>query len=312
VNHLDSLQDIKHFLDDYGSAFLDGIRDAISIIDVRTMRIIAANRNFYDTLGFTEKEVIGRHCYAVTHRHGSPCTGPDDPCPLVAVLKTGSNTVFEHAHRHRDGHTVYMEVSVSPLKDRAGHVRFVIHVARDITERKRTEQRLRYLAFHDIITDLPNRLLFNDRFQQAILRAARTKESVAVMLMDLDRFKDVNDNLGHRIGDLLLKSIAGRFLQSLRKTDTIARLWGDEFGILVDGTGSIASIRKIARKILKVFKSPLIVEGYELKVTASLGISVYPDHGDNIEQMLRQADQAMYQAKKKGRNNFEIYSASSK
>ena len=311
MNHLDSPQDIKQFLNGYGSTFLNGIRDAISIIDVRTMRIIAANRTFYTSLGFTEKEVIGRHCYAVTHRHGRSCSGPDDPCPMVAVLKTGSNAVFEHVHRHRDGHDIYMEVSVSPLKDRTGRVRFVIHVARDITERKRAEQRLKYLAFHDIITDLPNRLLFNDRFQQAILRAARTKKSVAVMLMDLDRFKDVNDRLGHRIGDIVLKSIAGRFIHIIRKTDTIARLWGDEFGILVDDARNVPSIKKIARKILNVFTSSMIVEGYELRVTASLGISIYPDHGENIEQLLKQADQAMYQAKKKGRDNYEIFSESS-
>jgi len=200
-----------------------------------------------------------------------------------------------------------MEVSVSPLKDRNGRVRFVIHVARDITERKQSEQRLRYLAFHDIITDLPNRLLFNDRFQQAILRAARAKRSVAILLMDLDRFKVVNDNHGHRIGDLLLKAIAARLEGNIRKIDTLARLWGDEFGLLIGDLKNARDVNPIARKILRSFAVPFIIEGHELRTSASLGVAFYPDHGDNIEILLKNADHAMYQAKERGRNNYLFY-----
>ncbi len=416
---------------EYQTLFLDNIRDAISIIDVRTMRIVAANRTFYKSLGYRKKDVIGRHCYEVTHGHEHKCSGPDDPCPLMQAIRTGSPSVFEHIHCHKNGHKVFMEVSVSPIRNEQGDIIFALHIARDITKRKNTEEelqklkkavvnsgeaifltdrdglftfvnpeftnlygfspaevvgkrtprilksgkmkaenyakfwkrisqgdiikgevinktrdgrlleigstvspifdnqgrltgflaiqrditnrkqdekRLNYLAYHDILTDLPNRLLFNDRFNQSIARAARYRTLVAVMLMDLDRFKEINDRYGHRTGDLLLKSVSGRLAGTIRKMDTLSRLWGDEFGLLIGDLKDTRDVIPIARKILRIFAEPFLVEGYELKISVSIGITFYPDQGDNIEVLLKNADHAMYQAKDLGRNRYHVFS----
>ncbi len=178
----------------------------------------------------------------------------------------------------------------------------------DITEQKFNEEKLTYIATHDGLTGLPNRLLFNDRLQLALAYAQRRREKIAVMLLDLDRFKDVNDNLGHNVGDMLLQTVSDRLSEILRKSDTVARMGGDEFLMLLPDVDAPEDVDNVARKILEVFNKPFPLEGHEIEVTTSIGIAIYPDNGEDIDSLVKNADVAMYDVKKMGRNGFRRFS----
>ena len=178
---------------------------------------------------------------------------------------------------------------------------------RDITERKRTEERLSYLAQYDTLTGLPNRTLFRDRLERAVIRARREGHLVAVMFLDLDRFKDINDNLGHSVGDQILIQVAARFKEHLRDIDTISRLAGDEFTFLIEGTARVEQVTAVADKILQTFVQPMNAAGHEVYLTGSIGIAL-SGAGMDVDDLLKNADIAMYHAKQEGRNNYQIYS----
>lgn len=180
---------------------------------------------------------------------------------------------------------------------------------RDVTDWKRAEERLIEMAHFDQLTGLPNRTLFQDRLRQALPQASRTGKLVALLFLDLDRFKLVNDSLGHTVGDLLLKEAAGRLTHCVRKSDTVARLGGDEFTVLLTNITSVHDAAKVAQKILDDFSRPFGLQGPELFVTPSIGITLYPFDGDDIDLLLKNADTAMYRAKQMGRNNYQFYSA---
>ncbi len=197
-------------------------------------------------------------------------------------------TWFEvHAYPHENGLSVYF---------------------RDVTERKRTEERLSYLAQYDTLTGLPNRTLFRDRLERAVVRARRDGNLVAVMFLDLDRFKDINDNLGHSVGDEILVQVAARFKEHLRDIDTISRLAGDEFTFLIEGTSRVEQVTAVADKILKIFVQPMNAAGHEVYVTASIGIALSAAGVESADNLLKNADIAMYHAKQEGRNNHQLYS----
>jgi diguanylate cyclase (GGDEF)-like protein len=158
-------------------------------------------------------------------------------------------------------------------------------------------QKIEYQALHDALTDMPNRTLFHDRAEQALLRADRDGSGFAVMLLDLDRFKDVNDTLGHHSGDLLLREIAGRLRRALRESDTVARLGGDEFGVVAPGVADAAAARALADKLRHELGQPVVVGGLAIEVEASAGIAIYPDHGEDVETLIRHADVSMYVSK---------------
>jgi len=179
---------------------------------------------------------------------------------------------------------------------------------RDITQRKNDEERLNYLASFDSLTGLPNRTLFYDRLSQVTSRAARTHNAVAVLFLDLDRFKNINDTFGHNFGDLLLKSVAVRLKNCIREGDTVARLGGDEFIVILDAMASPDLTYLVADKILTALSKPFSLQEREIFITASIGIAVYPDDGENYETLVRNADIAMYRAKEEGKNNYQIYS----
>ena len=179
---------------------------------------------------------------------------------------------------------------------------------RDITKRRNDEERLNYLASFDSLTGLPNRTLFYDRLSQVTSRAARTHNAVAVLFLDLDRFKNINDTFGHNFGDLLLKSVAIRLKNCIRDGDTVARLGGDEFIVMLDAMATPDHTYLIAEKILGALSKPFSLQGREIFITASIGIAVYPDDGENYETLVRNADIAMYRAKEEGKNNYQIYS----
>ncbi|MCG3112603.1 MAG: EAL domain-containing protein [Candidatus Manganitrophus sp. SB1] len=180
---------------------------------------------------------------------------------------------------------------------------------RDVTDWKRAEERLIELAHFDQLTGLPNRTLFQDRLRQALPQASRNGKLVALLFLDLDRFKLVNDSLGHTVGDLLLKEAAGRLTHCVRKSDTVARLGGDEFIVILTNITSVHDAAKVAQKILDDFSRPFGLQGPELFVTPSIGITLYPFDGDDIDLLLKNADTAMYRAKQMGRNNYQFYSA---
>ncbi|MEP7131818.1 MAG: EAL domain-containing protein, partial [Acidobacteriota bacterium] len=177
----------------------------------------------------------------------------------------------------------------------------------DITERKRAEEQVKHLAFHDALTGLPNRLLFQDRLRMAVLNAHRSEDHLATLFLDLDRFKVINDSLGHSIGDELLRGVAERLGSCVREGDTVARLGGDEFTILVPGMAGDEDAAKIARKILGVLRLPFVIDGRELFLTTSIGVAIYPADGETAETLVRNADTAMYRAKEQGRDNFQLY-----
>jgi diguanylate cyclase (GGDEF)-like protein/PAS domain S-box-containing protein len=180
-------------------------------------------------------------------------------------------------------------------------------ICRDISARKKAQQQLYFMAHHDQLTNLPNRLFFSDRLQQAQALARREKSKCCVLYLDLDRFKIINDTLGHTTGDILLKEVAARLRSCVREVDTVARLGGDEFAIVLVNLVHLADAEQIASKILKALARPMVIEGHELFVTTSIGISVYPDHDDAPGALLKKADAAMYQAKTLGRNNYQFY-----
>ncbi len=174
-------------------------------------------------------------------------------------------------------------------------------------DRKRAEEQVRALAYHDALTGLPNRLLFNDRLALAVAQARRKGERLAVLFLDLDGFKAVNDSLGHNLGDLLLRGTADRIQASLRAVDSVARLGGDEFILLLPGIRRVEEAARVAEKVLESIRAPLAVEGHELFVTASMGISVYPEDGEDVETLVKNADTAMYRAKEQGRDRYQLY-----
>ncbi len=177
----------------------------------------------------------------------------------------------------------------------------------DINERKLAEEQLRHQAFHDSLTGLPNRQLLHDRVERAIESARREGEQIAVLLMDLDRFKDINDSLGHSAGDRLLKLVAARLEAAVRRSDTVARLGGDEFVLVVDGPGEREKAAQVAEHVLESFAQPFALDGMSLHVRLSVGVALFPDHGETPEELLKNADLAMYQAKERGRNTFAFF-----
>ena len=207
----------------------------------------------------------------------------------------------------KDGTKGISEVSVSLIKDAQGNPIGFRGVSRDVTERKREEEEVAYMATHDSLTGLPNRTLFSDRLTMALTQARRTQKNIAVMLLDLDYFKDVNDTLGHSMGDHLLRAVGNRLSGLLRKGDTIARIGGDEFLLLLPELLQIEYATTLAQKILHAFREPFAFNDHQLHITTSIGIAIFPDDGDNADTLMKNADIAMYRTKNKGRDGFQRY-----
>jgi len=190
--------------------------------------------------------------------------------------------------------------------DAAGRLAGYRGTGADVTARKQAEERIQYLATRDALTGLPNRALLGDRAAQSILAAARSRGMLAVLLIDLDRFKWINDTYGHDVGDSVLVAVSDRLLSAVREYDTVARLGGDEFAVLLDTLEDPAEAERIAQRILSMLAEPISVVGTDLEVTASMGISVFPNGGSGVEELLKNADQAMYCAKRSGRNTYSL------
>lgn len=201
-----------------------------------------------------------------------------------------------------------IELSATLIKDAKDNISGLVLVLHDLTERKRYEEKLRYNAVHDHLTELPNRFLFFDRLNVALAHAQRDIHKLAALMLDLDEFKKVNDTWGHNIGDKLLQSVAYRLIHMFRKSDTIARLGGDEFVLLLPEISQAEVAKNVAERILHSFHKPFEFDGLKISITASIGIAIFPDDGEDADTVIRNADIAMYQAKDEGRNRYHQYS----
>jgi diguanylate cyclase (GGDEF)-like protein len=228
---------------------------------------------------------------------------------LLAPLRRHETSVltFETVHRRKDGSLYPVEVRLQ-LFDAEDPPVFVA-VITDITDRMEAQMQLQFLAHHDALTSLPNRALFLERLDHALTRARWTKRPLAVLFLDLDRFKNINDTLGHDIGDSTLRVAAKRLTDCVREGDTVARFGGDEFTVLLEDLANSDDVPNVAQKILEALSRPFDVEGREFVVTTSIGISLYPSDGEDSLKLLRNADTAMYRAKEQGRNKYQFYSS---
>ena len=220
----------------------------------------------------------------------------------------GSFNDLEHTIVDRHGETRWVLINAVGTFDTAGKRIGQRGTGRDITDRKTAEARISYLATRDPLTELPNRTLFNDRLEQGIVAARRTGQSLALLFIDLDRFKNINDSLGHQVGDLLLKEVANRMEGCIRKGDTLSRLGGDEFVVTLEGLQQAEDAAQVAAKIIKALSRPCDIAGHTLNTTCSIGISIYPLDADDDRALMKNADTAMYHAKEKGRNNYQFFS----
>jgi diguanylate cyclase (GGDEF)-like protein/PAS domain S-box-containing protein len=230
-----------------------------------------------------------------------------DPMALVIETNKPMNLPDGSILIRRDGVESAIEDSTAPIHDRRGRVTGGVMVFHDVTQARAMSQKLSHLAQYDFLTDLPNRLLLNDRLTQAICVAHRHQQQLAVLFVDVDRFKHVNDSLGHLIGDKLLRSIAHRLVAGVRSSDTISRQGGDEFVILLSSVAHAADAALSAQKILTAAGMPHRVDDHDLQVTVSIGIGIYPDDGTDAETLLKSADIAMLNAKDNGRNNYQFF-----
>ena len=214
---------------------------------------------------------------------------------------------FQEQLSRPDGSMRWIQTNKLPLRDRKGKVTGVIGTYEDITERKLAEERVQFLAYYDALTGLPNRTLLQDRLAKALAGARRSKDKVALLFLDLDRFKNINDSLGHSVGDLLLQEVAERLKRWAREQDTVARVGGDEFLIVLSAVKDVADAAVAAGRILDAMTTEFVIQGRSLSVRCSLGISIFPDHGKDAESLIKNADAAMYSSKEGGRNKFSFF-----
>lgn len=265
-------------------------------------RILYANKAWQNALGYGGDEIGGLTFHDIMNPDSeAECMGE-----FRKALAGEQVKAVEAEFVSKSGGVVSAEVNITcGFKD--GKPAVVWGICRDITERKQAQEQLYRMAHHDTLTGLPNRILFLDRLKHARALARRLGFNASVLFLDLDRFKIINDTLGHSVGDKLLQQVSKRLLACVRETDTVARIGGDEFTVVLVNVGSEEDVERIADKILKAMITPFKVDEHELFVTSSIGISLYPAHGDDAESLLKKADIAMYEAKTKGRNNFQFY-----
>ncbi len=280
-------------------------QDAIMMMDNHG-RISYWNPASERIFGYTSEEAVGRelHTLIMPRMHHSAFIKGFERFKRSGKGMVLGKTMVLTALR-KDGSEFPVEISISAVKIGSGWN--AIGIVRDITERKRFEETIRDMAYMDQLTGLPNRFLLTDRLNQVLARGRRFGFLVAFLFLDLDRFKVVNDTLGHAVGDELLKEVAKRLRQCTRDADTVARIGGDEFTVLVQDLKKVEDVTKVAEKIFSAFKEPFRIAGHELFVTASMGVSIYPNDGIDAETLFKNADIAMYRAKDEGRNNFQLY-----
>lgn len=286
---------------------LNSIGDAVLSIDV-TGNISYLNPVAEDMTGWPQQEALGRPVTEVFQiiDGASRQVAPNPMARAIQENKTVNLTPNCILIR-RDGVEFAIEDSAAPIHDRAGEITGAVMVFRDVSAARANAERVSHLAQHDFLTDLPNPTLLRDRMETAVILARRHGKQGAVLFIDLDRFKEINDTEGHMIGDTLLRSVAQRLGTSVRSSDTVSRLGGDEFVVLLSEIEHAEDASLRAEGILLKLTAPYDIAGTKFNITASIGISVYPDDGENAEALIRRADLAMYHAKHQGRNRCQVY-----
>ncbi|MBF0255537.1 MAG: EAL domain-containing protein [Gammaproteobacteria bacterium] len=285
------------------AAVFQSTNEGVVITDENAI-IIAANRAFSEITGYTEDEALGQ-------KAGFTKSGLHDEdfyARMWRQIQESGQWSGEIMDRRKNGELYPKWMGISPVRDGEGKIVNYIGVFSDISQLKETQQRLKYVAQHDFLTDLPNRFLFEDRLEQALRKVKRRGRSLALLFLDLDRFKNVNDSLGHVVGDHLLVQVAKRIGSVIREEDTLARLGGDEFTLLLEFIEDQEEAARTAEQVLAAVQEAFQVDGHELFISASIGISLAPQDGDDITRLLKHADAAMYKAKAEGRNRFSFYS----
>ena len=277
-------------------------REGILISDSQ-MNILSVNRAFTEITGYPAEEVVGKKSSFIYSYQED-----------VVSSSRMREKVFADGYwqgeiwgRRKNGDAFPEWLTVSTATDETGRITHYIHLFSDITEKKRGESRFEYLAYHDSLTGLPNRVLFSERLTGAIALAQRHNQSIGVLFLDLDGFKQINDTFGHGSGDLLLQQVAQRLTQCVRESDAVARLGGDEFVILLNELSDEHSAEGVARKILHFLHAPFTLSERKIEIGVSIGIALFPDHGADGMTLLEKADAAMYQAKAQCRNNFMLF-----
>jgi len=289
---------------------LEYIHDSVIATDTKG-KITSWNRGSRTLFGYTEEEMLGKNIletYDMDNRYSID--------ELFLMLKTEGSLDIEAYMLKKNKQRVICDISLSIFKNDRGEVDGYVGYIQDITAQKKTEyllqrqtERLQYQAHHDTLTKLPNRTLFHDRLSQAIVDSKRNHEKFALLFIDLDQFKKINDSLGHHIGDKVLIEAAARLRSTLRENDTLARLGGDEFTIILKNIKSSENAAYVAEKIIQIMKEPILCDSHTLYVTSSVGICIYPDHSTEPANLIKYSDSAMYKAKDQGRNNYQFYSA---
>ena len=282
---------------------LENIEDIYYEVDL-TGNTLFLNKPALATTGYKQSEIVGTSFLEFMDHENTKKTIRS----FMEVYRTGipaKGVELEIIRKDTTRRTV--ELSISLIRNNEGKPAGFRGIGHDITERKRVEETISKMAYHDPLTGLPNRRLIGDRLDVAMAHASRNSERLALMILDLDRFKQINDTMGHQIGDLLLQSAGNRLSAILRKSDTAGRLGGDEFMLILPDIGDMSNAELIAKKILDAFAEPFMCNGNVLHITVSIGVVLFPDQSEDAETLMRCADNAMYRAKEGGRNNYQLY-----
>ncbi|TRX00901.1 putative bifunctional diguanylate cyclase/phosphodiesterase [Candidatus Methylobacter oryzae] len=285
------------------SVIFNNIGEGIFVTD-KDRKIVSINDAFTELTGFTQQDVYGQDAQFLQSKKNSLKMADE----LNNFTKTVNNWQGEVWRRHKSNADFPSWTTVNEVKDSNGEVLHYVHVFMDITHFKKAQDHLGFLAYHDPLTRLPNRLLLKDRIDHSLQNALREGSQAAVLFLDLDRFKGINDTYGHAVGDGLLREVAKRIKNLVRKEDTVSRYAGDEFVVFMENIPNTKNPAKLARKLIDTFNAPVYIKGYRLKVSTSVGISLFPQDGRDTDTLIKNADAAMYRAKKEGRNNFQYYS----
>jgi diguanylate cyclase (GGDEF)-like protein/PAS domain S-box-containing protein len=280
-------------------ALMETAADSIYFKD-RECRLLRVSRKMAQDLGFSDPaELIGKTDIDLFGQAFGLATRRDD----LRIMETDRPIIGEVESRQLgNGRANWTLTTKLPLHDESGNVIGLVGITREINEMRQIEVALQHLATHDALTELPNRFLLVDRLNQLLSRADRSGTYFAVLFMDLDRFKEVNDSHGHDVGDLLLRAVAQRLAKSVRQSDTVARIGGDEFVILLETVHKVEEADAVAVKVQQAFARPFSLERHHIESTVSIGVSFYPENGSDADSLLRAADYAMYLAKREGGN----------
>ena len=295
------LNEAKQFL----NSIVENIPVAIVVKDAVTREFVLVNRAFESMLKVSRQEVIGKTVFDIYRQKDAERIDAAD----TDSLEGGTGALpSDYEIEMPIGHSRILATSRIVVRDQQGVAKFLIVVIDDVTERKKTEQRIAFMAHHDVLTGLANRLAIMEKIEEAVARHRRRGEPFSVLLLDLDRFKHVNDTLGHAVGDALLRETAVRLKASLRETDVLSRLGGDEFAIVQDGEGNQReAASSLAERIIDVISKPFCIEGNEVNIATSIGIALAPEHASSSDSLMKMADLALYRAKSSGRGAYRFF-----